>query len=136
MQGCLTRLHEGLSPSASAHSFLLGDNMNLETLKGQVEFCLDKYPETRDSDITLLIKVWNQFYTEYINDDGTIHLKSLYLIPKEDGIKRIRAKFQNEEKKYLPTNWEVASERGIKRFEWENFLGYKTHMNRDQVEFC
>ena len=84
-------------------------------LKKQVEYCLKYFPDTRNSDVTLMIKIWKMYYPHKVlvskkldSLGGTIeqfgiNLDSLYDLPREDHIKRYRAKFQNDEMKYLPT---------------------------------
>ena len=91
------------------------------TLKQQVEQTLKTQPDTRNSDITLMIAIWKKYYGvgEYVE------LKKLYDLPREDNIKRIRAKFCEEKKEWAyPTSLEVARKRGIKENEWRLFLGY------------
>jgi hypothetical protein len=94
--------------------------MNLKTLKSQVRYILENNIESRNSDITLMIEVWKKFYGVQENID----LYQLYDLPREDNIKRIRAKFQNEDGLYLPTTWEVAKRRGIEENKWRVFMGY------------
>lgn len=99
----------------------------LSTLKREVELVLRDQPETRNSDIALTIAIWERFYTEKIRTSSTgnkgVLLRDLYTLPREDNVKRIRAIF-NAEKKYLPTEWKVAKQRGIKELEWREALGY------------
>lgn len=101
--------------------------MRLKTLKGQVEYCLSNYKGTRDNDIVLMIRIWKDFYSDYIKDDK-INLSALYELPREDNIKRIRANLQNVEKKYLPNSLEIALKRGIREEDWREFLGYSGKM--------
>lgn len=101
----------------------------IKTLKGKVEYCLRKYPETRNSDTKLTIKIWKEFYGEYINESpdsrfGYLNLDNLGELPNYAGIKRIRAKFQNDQEKYLPTSWEVAKQRQFEEDEWRVAMGY------------
>jgi hypothetical protein len=104
--------------------------MELRTLKKQVELALDNFPGTRNSDVELTLKVWEAFYPEKIwqfevaKGRKFIEMKSLFDLPREDNIKRIRAKIQNEEGRYLPTSWEVARKRGIEEDKWRVFMGY------------
>ncbi len=96
------------------------------TLKKQVEAVLKEYPETRNSDITLTTKIWQRFYG--IGD--TVELKKLYDLPREDNIKRIRAKFCEEKKSWAyPTSLLVAKQRKIKEEEWRGVLGYPSFHN-------
>lgn len=114
----------------------------INLLKNQVGEILRECPETRNSDITLMIKIWVRFYTPYIFGEGSergssVRLKDLYELPREDNIKRIRAKFQEEalkrindgkergdEQFYLPTDPKVAKQRQINRAIWEKALAY------------
>lgn len=104
--------------------------MSIKTLKKQVELVLQKDTKTRNSDIALTIELWREFYG--IRDE--IKVSQLYDLPREDNIKRIRAKFQNEEKKYLPTDWTIAKKRGILRKEWELALGYSVTPRDQRIE--
>ena len=105
----------------------------IKSVKDQVEWCLRNIPETRNSDITLMIELWKRFYPQriftnqrYAGSGGNmecITLKSLYDLPREDNIKRVRAQF-NAEGKYYPMSWEVAKGRGIEEDKWRVSLGY------------
>lgn len=110
----------------------------IKTLKGQVKYCLEEYPETRNSDITLTIAIWKVFFPQHLfkvdglrETDGVqqaILLKNLFELPREDNIKRVRAHFQNDKKILLPTVWEVAKGRGIAEDEWRVAMGYPTRI--------
>lgn len=95
-------------------------------LTDQILVVLEKYPETRNDDIELTIQVWKSFYTEFIIKPGEypeekwrVELQNLRNLPREDNIKRIRAKIQNDEGKFLPTKWDVAKKRKIAKLIWE-----------------
>lgn len=95
-------------------------------LKDQVEIILNDFPPTRDNDITLMIALWKKFYSAHIkvtstNESG-IYLKSLYTLPTQDNIKRIRALLQNDEHRFLPTDSRVRRKRRIKEEEWRNYI--------------
>lgn len=99
------------------------------TLKKQVEFILEFYPETRNSDKLLTIKVWKNFYGQFVIDKSVeeysyIYLKNIMELPSQDGIKRVRAHIQNTEKRFLPTDIDVAKERGWREEDWKRALGY------------
>ncbi len=104
--------------------------MNLKTLKGQVEHTLQVHEQTRNSDIALTLALWIRFYPQFIRRGKTgeegVWLKDIFNLPREDNVKRIRAKFQNEENKYLPTDPKVREARGIAEDEWRAHLGYGT----------
>lgn len=89
-------------------------------LKKKIEMCLNKYPEARNSDITLTEKVWWEFHHSKIKEiDGEsyVKIKDLYDLPREDNIKRLRAKL-NSEGKYMPTSPEVLKRRRLLEQQW------------------
>ena len=100
----------------------------LTALKDQVEYTLETYPKTRDSDKLLTWDIWITFYdaTMYINKDQFMNL------PSEDNIKRIRAHIQNTLKRYLPMTWAVAEARGWSEKAWRELLGYQPGLFDDR----
>ncbi len=104
----------------------------LTKLKSQILQILENYPKSRDSDLWLTIKLWCVFYPSRIKNDEKlgkfVFLKDIMELPREDAVKRIRAVIQNEEHKYLPTNWKVAKQRKINEDIWKDYTrNYKTH---------
>lgn len=98
----------------------------IKNLKDKVKYCLEKYPKTRESDVRLTNCVWFTFYKkDLIEIKGKLYvgLLALYDLPREDNIKRIRAKF-NSKGLYLPEDPEVRRKRQIGEEEWRKFLGY------------
>lgn len=95
-------------------------------IKNQIEYCLKNIPETRNSDIRLMIEVWQKYYPQFMKRGSTdkvgIWLEALYDLPSQDNIKRMRAHFQNDLKMYLPTIWEVAKQRKILEQEWKQYM--------------
>ena len=102
--------------------------MKLKKLYDKVEYCLKNYPDTRNSDIKLTIKIWEDFHHVELRFpiSNMTALENLLLdLPREDNVKRIRATIQNQEKRFVPTDWKVAQARGFRvKIEWEKFLGY------------
>jgi hypothetical protein len=102
--------------------------MKKETLQSIVRETLEKYPVTRDSDITLTQHIWLTHFSGNIKViDGTpyVALKNLHNIAREDNIKRIRARIQNEEHLFLPTDPKVRERRHIAEEEWLNWARKK-----------
>lgn len=119
------------------------------SLKEQVKQILEDRPETRNSDITLMVEVWKRFHPakikglSYIEPNSIIEaevrpgglypvvsnikpcvqLEDLYDLPREDNIKRIRAAF-NAKGLYWPTELKIAIGRGLQENEWREKLGY------------
>lgn len=84
-------------------------------------------PESRNSDIRLTMDVWIRYHDSRLfehDEKRAVYLKDLYDLPREDHVKRIRAKIQNDEKKYPPTQWEIAKRRGFLEDEWRVLMGY------------
>lgn len=107
-----------------------------KTLVKQVQSILRDIPQARNSDITLMTELWRRYYPEYIfteSDIDCIALVNLFNLPREDNIKRIRAKIQNEERRFLPTEPMVFVERAKLSREWKKFLGYKINKNPDYL---
>lgn len=70
--------------------------------------------------------IWAKYYPALLtskNGKVCVTLANMYILPREDNIKRIRAKIQNEEKLYLPTDPAIAKKRGWKEDEWRGYLG-------------
>lgn len=67
-----------------------GDNKNLTT---RVANILNRYPDTRDSDLTLQMQYWRVYNGL---DSENIDIKKLYKLEKLTSIARARAKIQNE----------------------------------------
>ena len=99
---------------------------NRGELQKQVDYCLKNFPKTRNSDIELTLAIWKHYYPSRIVYSKTgvslIRLRDLFDLPREDNVKRIRAKIQNELGKYLPTSLEVAKQRKIAETEWREYM--------------
>jgi hypothetical protein len=106
-------------------------------LKKQIEFCLKNFPETRNSDIELTIRIWETYYPQRIHTSKTgvevIKVRDLFDLPREDNVKRIRAKF-NELGKYLPTSEKVAKQRGIEEGEWRKEMMNFVIEEKERIE--
>lgn len=108
--------------------------MSKDILKYQVSHILSHFPEARNSDIRLTIELWKHFYPNMIIanmsygvDNPLIAIKDLFELPREDNIKRIRAKIQNEDREFLPTDIKIFIERARASNEWRRFLGYRVN---------
>jgi len=88
-------------------------------LKDKIEYCLTKYPNTANSDVQLTFSVIHEFHNSHIKQiDGKWWTScEIQKEIREDHIKRIRAKF-NEEGKYLPTDPRVIKQRRLKEQVW------------------
>lgn len=87
----------------------------------------------RNSDISLMILIWQRWYSVGTNPDSIIHLQRLYDLPSQENVKRWRAKYQNDMGLYVPTDWRVAKARGWLRAKWEKALGYTVEPEEKQV---
>lgn len=83
--------------------------------------------QSRNSDIRLTQVIWWKYHRQHLKVvDGKVYVdvNRMYELPREDNIKRIRAKIQNELHEYLPTSAEVAKKRHWNIEEWRSYLGY------------
>lgn len=99
----------------------------LKTLEHKVLATLASDKQSRNSDIRLTQAIWWRYYREHltvVDNKWYVKLESMYELPREDNIKRVRARIQNVDRKYLPTDIEVAKKRGWKEQEWREYLGY------------
>lgn len=105
-------------------------------LKTQIEYCLKNFPDARDSDIVLTIRVWLNFYPEFIvsapDNTKAVQLRDLLKLPREDSCKRIRADF-NEKGLYFSDNPDIRRRRQQKEIEirTEKMM---PKFNPDQIE--
>jgi len=82
----------------------------LDTLTTKVAWLLNHFSETRDSDITLMLKYWGTF-EQSIYNGGLIDPKDLYELTRLTSISRSRATIQNTHKLFLASE-EVRKHRG------------------------
>lgn len=100
-------------------------------LKKKIEFILENHKEARDSDAWLTAKLWAVYYPQNIykrpkvEGGDPVQMVTLgdivHVLPREDAVKRIRAKIQNFEGRYLPTSWAVAKKRKIAEEAWREW---------------
>lgn len=93
----------------------------IKNLKKAVEKILERDEASRNSDQRLTILIWIEYYPtriKVIDERKYIALRDVMLMPREDNVKRIRAKIQNEEHKFLPTDEKVREARGILEEVW------------------
>ena len=107
--------------------------MNIKTIKNlqaKVEYILDTYPATRNSDIVLTRQIIHEYLPRYVHKgkDGSYwyHADTFYLV-REDNVKRIRADL-NSKGKFLPGDPNVRKARNINEQEWRKFLSYNPEL--------
>lgn len=101
----------------------------IKDLKKAVEGIMCDFPESRNNDTTLIIRLWERHFPEIIiqvagSYGKYIQLDSLFNLPSESEISRIRRKIQ--ETKYPPTDEKVARARRFNMDEWRVAMGYPT----------
>lgn len=97
----------------------------IKDLDNKIRAVLKDDEKSRNSDIRLTQMIWWRYYQhkiKMIDDKPYVNMLDLFDLPREDNIKRIRAKIQNEEKLYLPTDPAVAKKRGWLEDEWRMYL--------------
>lgn len=96
---------------------------SIATLKDKVEYILYKFPSTRDCDVELTLMVYVEFFKNrivYRNDRIYIPASSLFVLPTQDNIRRIRAYFQNTKGKYPPCDPDTIKRRGTLECVWKS----------------
>lgn len=105
----------------------------INQLKSRVLSILKDFPKARDSDIWLTIKLWTLYYPTLIDrtdqENPKIKLSDILHLPREDNVKRVRAKIQNEEHLYLPETPEVRKQRKISEEEWKGWSVQKDRIS-------
>jgi hypothetical protein len=123
-----------MSVELKRSDFIHLNTLKMLKLKDQVEVILKDYPASRDSDITLTIALWKKFYSAHIKttQDGSfgILLQSLYALPSQESVKRLRALIQNDEHRLLPTDSRVRKQRRIKEEEWRMWVNQNNEYKR------
>jgi hypothetical protein len=100
--------------------------MKKTKLKEMILSILKTEEKSRNCDQFLTLKIWAKYYPQciFLTNDGFKAVKLIHILglPREDNIKRIRAKIQNEEKLFLPTEKKVRKQRKISEENWKDFL--------------
>lgn len=94
--------------------------MSKISLEQKVERILTDYPQTRNSDVELTIKIWEVYHG--VGD--SVKTRDIFSLPREDNVKRIRARIQNDQHRLLPTSEQVAKQRKWNIQVWRERLGY------------
>lgn len=99
----------------------------IDTLKNRVYKILEKYPKARDSDIHLMLILWQVYFPSRVHRDGEdtpkyVYLRDIMDLPREDNIKRVRAIIQNVDGEFLPTSEAVAKQRKINAEVWRDYI--------------
>lgn len=104
----------------------------LDRKKNRVLYILEKYPESRNCDKTLMKFYITEFHAGILEQSMTskfsIPLESYHLIDSPYNVVRMRQKCQ-EEGKFLPTSWEVAKKRKLNEIEWKAYMIGKSAIN-------
>lgn len=114
----------------------------IKTLKKQVEYILETEKETRNSDKLLTIRLWNEFYSDFLaricgyvgTRETYVKLNDILELPTTTSISRLRRQIQNDEHKFVPTTWEIAKHRRMQEDVWRSALGYNVSPE-GQLEF-
>jgi hypothetical protein len=83
------------------------------TVPTRVAWVLNRYPEARDSDVTLQIIYWRTFDRALLSGPNMVSLENLYRLTRLTNITRSRAKIQNEYRMFLASD-DVRRRRMVK----------------------
>lgn len=102
----------------------------IKRLEEKVIFCLQKYPEARNNDTRLTLYIIHEYLPGMLVRSTTIRpgdkeewwvkTEALYIV-REDNVKRVRAKIQNDRHLYLPTDPAVRKQRKINEEVWHAY---------------
>jgi|2_EtaG_2_1085320.scaffolds.fasta_scaffold181921_1 hypothetical protein len=102
--------------------------MRIPKLKDKVRSVLRRHPETRNSDVALTIKLWEELYPNKLkyreaDQRNYVALEDMFILPREDQVSRARRKIQSPkqvggEELYPPTSMEVAKARCMNMDKW------------------
>lgn len=97
----------------------------LTTIHNKVKYCLERYPEARNSDIDLFARLCENFYPPF---ERPIYnwrdlAGAMHSVPSLDHIARCRRKVVQDAKytNYLPTDLHIALNRGYNRKVWSAY---------------
>lgn len=94
----------------------------IRLLEEKVLWVLEKYPQTRNDDVLLTFKIiesYAPYLIRYFEEKPFISFEGINWC-REDNVKRIRAKIQNEKGLFLPTE-EVIRKRRNNEPVWINY---------------
>jgi len=98
--------------------------MELKTYKQRVRVILERYPNARNNDGTLLAHYIKDFLPYMVQQDKegewSVKLKDIKSMPPLENIRRSRQLIQNDGGEFLPTDPEVIKARKIKEKNWRN----------------
>jgi hypothetical protein len=98
---------------------------NIKNIKQMVEYILERYPDTRNDDPLLTFQIIYKFMPEetFFQEETGRWFMSTRALKKirEDEVKRVRAKIQNIEHRFLPTTEEIRKKRKISEADWFNY---------------
>ena len=110
----------------------------LKHLSTLVERVLAKDERARGDDVYLTLTIIKENMPDKIRVATPTHeyfvsVDALYAV-REDNVKRIRARLQNDEGKYLPADPEIRRKRRIREEQWLAFLGKNPEMISPESE--
>ena len=99
-------------------------NEEIQTTKALVEQILEEDINARNSDKWLTYRVFSEIARKH-GERIFLPFKIFDKFPAFETVKRVRAKIQNEEKRFLPTDCDVIEKRGQRQEEFKNFANDK-----------
>jgi hypothetical protein len=97
----------------------------IKRLDEKVRWTMKMYPSTRNDDTALTLKIIECYLPDHIRFEdwgGTWVTAEAMFRVREDCVKRIRAKIQNIEGKFLPDDPVVRAQRKLSQQAWETYL--------------
>lgn len=97
---------------------------DIENLHTTILHFLAKYDDLRNNDISLQLAIIRHKYPHAVWNSKWVEYVATWALQKvtQDNVKRVRAKIQNEEGKYLPTDPKVRKARRINEEKWNEWV--------------
>lgn len=105
---------------------------DLNTIETKVAWLLNHFPNTRDSDLGLQIRYWQQFQPEYF-DGGEISVRDYYRLAKLTTLTRARATIQNTLKLFQASDEVKKQRKQIQGDEHDNALKKRASHHHTQI---
>jgi hypothetical protein len=123
----VSRRNKKVSPAIERRRYKLLQQVHTKdagTLKAKVAYILNHYPQTRNNDKLLTIKVWEVFHPDRIIDGDKIRLQDILNLPKAYDMQRYRAEIQNQLGLFLPS-LQAQETRRHRQDHWKEEMQFK-----------
>ncbi|MEA3272246.1 MAG: hypothetical protein U9P90_01095 [Patescibacteria group bacterium] len=108
---------------------------NLKHTQSKVYHCLEKHPQTRNSDKNLYLAIVYEFYNDKLFKDPenglSLPLERIHDLPTFESVRRMRQKIQSNKDgkgKFPPTSEAIRQKRKWTEEAYRSYLGYSSEL--------